>query len=63
MAVGFVDGTVSVFDFRHLTLDAQGYALANLESNNKTGKHSSKVWDLAWCADDISGAAGAEGEA
>ncbi|KAH0571316.1 Dynein intermediate chain [Spironucleus salmonicida] len=58
VSVGFSDGCVAVYDFRHLQIDSQGYAVPNLESNNKTGKHTSKVWDCAWVAGDTSSMSG-----
>lgn len=56
MGVGFNDGCVSIFDLKeqNLQYDSQGYALPVYQSTNKTGKHTSKVWDIQWVAGDVS---------
>lgn len=64
VAAGFADGSVSLYDLRQefIALDAAGFVQPILTSSNKTGKHTSKVWDIQWVAGD-SGAITAGGQA
>ncbi|CAL6052872.1 Dynein_intermediate chain [Hexamita inflata] len=55
VGVGFADGSVCIFDLReqYLQFDNQGFVIPVLISNNNTGKHTSRVWDIQWVAGDV----------
>lgn len=64
VAVGFSDGSVGIVDFReeNLKFDKQGFVAPVLVSTNKTGKHTSKVWELGWVGSGGSSATGGENQ-
>lgn len=57
VAVGFGDGSVGVVDFReeNLKFDQLGFVKPVLLSTNKTGKHTSRVWELGWVSGSATG--------